>query len=323
MSKGALAGEHNRRQCTARHALKANTSSGGCCNKAQRPGQTTCLARFLGAPGACKTLLANFLTCELLPLALFSFCSNILGHEHTRTIAPIPLQRMRLNACSSIISIVILGARTDTNPLCRAGRIAPFAGATFKLFPNPAVDHARFRRGRARLPFAERWACRERAARGCSGNPGCIPGRVRFHRSGAGTVHFPSPIKHALGGAQARPGWGERKENTFRNAALSIAAMRTVVRTWPQPSRLRSTPRHPGRDRASPRHFVGIDGSAAFGSAASRCRHDRSTRSEDQPEIASRRRRFWLAAVAAAAFANAGIERRGNTLADRRGSRRA
>ena len=135
---------------------------------------------------------------------------------------------------------------------------------------------------------------------------GATAGRLRLHR-GVPCPHFAAtpPPAH------------------LRPAGLWTARAWPALRTWPQRSRSRSGPPDPGRDGAPQRNAVGDGRGVAFGGAAAVAGIDRQARSEDQPKAASRRQRCGPAAVAVAAGANAGSERRGNALARRHGGSRA
>ena len=150
--------------------------------------------------------------------------------------------------------------------------------------------------------------------------------KARYRRHSASSwrslpTFFPSPNKHALGRAPARPGWGEGQD-CLRRAGLWAAQAWPSFRARPQRSRPRSGAPDPGRDGAPQRNTVGGCRGVAFGSAASGRRDDRQARSEDQPKTASRRQRCGPAAVAVTAGANAGSKRCGNALARRHGGSR-
>ena len=101
------------------------------------------------------------------------------------------------------------------------------------------------------------------------------PGRPRLHRGDSGPSLPPSPTRGEGSSSSCRP-------CGFANTAGRMAMASTALGLDPAPP-------DPGRDGAPQTDPVGHGGGVAVGGAASRRRHDRQARSENQPEAASRR----------------------------------
>ena len=105
--------------------------------------------------------------------------------------------------------------------------------------------------------------------------------------------------------------------------SLRASRLRPAAWSWPARAWSRSKSSHSGRDGAPEGNAMGHGGGVTLARACRRRRRHRQARSENQPEAASRRNGLWPAALFAAAGGGPGIERGGDTLAGRHGSRRA